>query len=153
MGRGYSAQRPIVSGSSATHARREPRQHASDAVADPFVGDQTRARRSGSAPIDAGRRRSRRNRSQARILGMTAFSDGERTDPLGGRVVRRVGAGVLYRNDRFAHLYWHNLLAVDPASELSAEALIAEADRLFAGIAIRRRRRHGQGPLPPPGLR
>jgi hypothetical protein len=68
---------------------------------------------------------------------MTAFSDGERTDPVGGKVVRRVGAGVLYRNDRFAHLYWQNLLAVDPANELSAEALIAEADRLFAGLAIR----------------
>ncbi|MDQ3091610.1 MAG: GNAT family N-acetyltransferase [Actinomycetota bacterium] len=68
---------------------------------------------------------------------MTAFSDGERTDPVGGKVVRRVGAGVLYRDDRFAHLYWQNFLAVDPANELSAEALIAEADQLFAGLAIR----------------
>jgi ribosomal protein S18 acetylase RimI-like enzyme len=61
----------------------------------------------------------------------------EGTDPVGGKVVRPVGLGILHRNERFPHLYWQNFLSVDPARELSAEVLIAEAGRLFADLPIR----------------
>ncbi len=68
---------------------------------------------------------------------MTAVPIYEGTDPVGGKVVRPVGLGILHRNDRFPHLYWQNFLSVGPASEISAEALIAEAGRLFADLPIR----------------
>ena len=55
----------------------------------------------------------------------------------GGKVVRPVSLGILHRDDRFPHLYWQNFLSVDPAPELTADVLIAEADRLFAGLPIR----------------
>lgn len=61
----------------------------------------------------------------------------EGTDPVGGKVVRPVGLGILHRNDRFPHLYWQNFLSVDPTSELSAQVLIAEAGRLFGDLPIR----------------
>ncbi len=61
----------------------------------------------------------------------------EGADPSGGKVVRRVNLGILHRNDRFRHLYWQNFLSVDPDPELTADVLIAELDRLFAGLPIR----------------
>ena len=51
--------------------------------------------------------------------------------------MRPVAHGVLHRNDRMPHLYWQNFLSVDPRTHLSAGALIAEADRLFADLDIR----------------
>ncbi len=68
---------------------------------------------------------------------MTAAPGEEGADPRGGRVVRPVSLGILHRNDRFPHLYWQNFLSVDPAPDLTADVLIAEADRLFAGLPIR----------------
>ena len=68
---------------------------------------------------------------------MTAVPIYEGTDPVGGKVVRPVGLGILHRNDRFPHLYWQNFLSVGPASELSADVLIAEAERVFADLPIR----------------
>ena len=68
---------------------------------------------------------------------MTATPDEEGADPGSGKVVRRVNLGILHRNDRFRHLYWQNYLSVDPYPELTADVLIAEADRLFAGLPIR----------------
>ena len=59
------------------------------------------------------------------------------SDPVAGKVVRPVGLGILHRNDWFPHLYWQNLLSVGPASELSADVLIAEAERVFADFPIR----------------
>ncbi len=57
--------------------------------------------------------------------------------PSGGKVVRPVAAGTLHRNDSFPHLYWQNFLAIDSSQQHSAEALIAEADRLFGDLSIR----------------
>ncbi len=51
--------------------------------------------------------------------------------------MQRVNLGILHRNDRFPHLYWQNFLSVDPNPELTADVLIAELDRLFAGLPIR----------------
>ena len=68
---------------------------------------------------------------------MTVAPGAKGADPGGGKVVRPVSLGVLHRNDRFPHLYWQNFLSVDPAPELTADVLIAEADRLFAGLPIR----------------
>ena len=68
---------------------------------------------------------------------MTATPGDEGADPGGGRVVRPVSLGFLHRNDRFPHLYWQNYLSVHPAPELTADELMAEADRLFAGLPIR----------------
>lgn len=68
---------------------------------------------------------------------MTATPDEEGADPGGGKVVRPVNLGILHRNDHFPHLYWQNYFLVDPAPELTADVLIAEADRLFAGLPIR----------------
>jgi len=68
---------------------------------------------------------------------MTATPGEEGVDPGGGKVVRPVSLGILHRNDRFPHLYWQNFLSVHPDPELTADALIAEADRLFAGLPIR----------------
>ena len=68
---------------------------------------------------------------------MTAVPIYEGTDPVGGKVVRPVGLGILHRNDRFPHLYWQNFLAVGPADELSADVLIGEAERVFADLPIR----------------
>ena len=69
--------------------------------------------------------------------GMIAAPVAEGGDPVAGKVVRTVGLGILHRNDRFPHLYWQNFLSVDPARELGADVLIAEADRLFADLPIR----------------
>ncbi len=55
----------------------------------------------------------------------------------GRKVVRPVSVGTVRRNDRFPHLYWQNFLSVDPAQEVTADMLIAEADRLFADLPIR----------------
>ena len=68
---------------------------------------------------------------------MTATPGEEGADPGGGKVERRVNLGILHRNDRFRHLYWQNFLSVDPAPEFTADVLIAELDRLFAGLPIR----------------
>ena len=68
---------------------------------------------------------------------MNAVPIYEGSDPVGGKVVRPVGLGVLHRNDRFPHLYWQNFLSVDPASELSADVLIAEAERVFSDLPLR----------------
>ena len=51
--------------------------------------------------------------------------------------MRPVAAGTLHRNDWFPHLYWQNFLAIDSSQQHSAEALIAEADRLFGDLSIR----------------
>ena len=67
---------------------------------------------------------------------MTAAAGGEAA-AAGGKVVLPFSLGVLHRDDRFPHLYWQNFLSVDPAQELSADVLIAEADRLFADLPIR----------------
>ena len=68
---------------------------------------------------------------------MTATPGEESDDPGGGKVVRPVNLGILHRHDRFRHLYWQNFLSVDPDPELTADVLIAELDRLFAGLPIR----------------
>ncbi|MBA3747348.1 MAG: GNAT family N-acetyltransferase [Solirubrobacterales bacterium] len=54
-----------------------------------------------------------------------------------GKVVQQVEAGILHRNDQFPHLYWQNFLAVDCTRQLSAQSLIAEAERHFADLPIR----------------
>jgi len=68
---------------------------------------------------------------------LTAVPEAEGADPVGGKVVRPVSLGVLHRNDRYPHLYWQNFLALDPARGVSADVLIAEADRLFSDLPIR----------------
>lgn len=68
---------------------------------------------------------------------MTAVPVFEGADPVEGKVVQAVEVGVLHRNDRFPHLYGQNFLSVDPTRHLSAEVLIAEADRLLADLPIR----------------
>ena len=68
---------------------------------------------------------------------MTGTPGEEGADPGGGKVMRPVNLGILHRNHRFRHLYWQNYLSVDPDPELTADVLIAEADRLFAGLPIR----------------
>lgn len=68
---------------------------------------------------------------------MTATPGKKGANPGGGKVVQRVNLGILHRNDRFRHLYWQNYLSVDPDPELTAGGLIAELDRLFAGLPIR----------------
>ncbi len=68
---------------------------------------------------------------------MTAVPEAEGGDPVGGKLVRPVSLGVLHRNAGYPHLYWQNFLSLDPARVVSADVLIAEADRLFADLPIR----------------
>lgn len=68
---------------------------------------------------------------------MTAVPEAEGADPVGGKVVRSVSLGVLHRNDRYPHLYWQNFLSLNITREVSADVVIAEADRLFADLPIR----------------
>jgi ribosomal protein S18 acetylase RimI-like enzyme len=68
---------------------------------------------------------------------MTATPGERGAHPGCEKVVQRVNLGILHRNDRFRHLYWQNFLSVDPDPELTADVLITELDRLFAGLPIR----------------